>query len=275
MIEFIKMHGIAILALLISILVFILNRQSTKLNSYNQHGHYSIYLKKTNFIEKLFSFNFRVRISDSFSTNSINLDYTLKVKPLLGGISRAYLFDNITPQKNKGITRGITRTLPVIKNKDIKSFLHKQYAFKNTNTLSSSDWFPYFLVNGQKNKNENYFEKRLCRYHNYIEISDYSGNTEIWYISFSLLLSNLSADNNWSKCKKNSYFKYYKFEDYSIVSPRDIPANLNKTIDFDKDLTTIKDDFITGGFSKTNFNLQLYEMKEYRIFIDSLMKYIQ
>lgn len=69
------------------------------------------------------------------------------------------------------------------------------------------------------------YDSQLNRYHFYIEITDYCKNTEIWYMSFSLLLSNIKETSEWKKCTYYHGYEYYTFNDINIISPRDIPKN--------------------------------------------------
>lgn len=277
--EFLKENGIAIFSLCVAIVALSLNRKNSKLNSYDQHGSYIVFFQKETKIKRwLYGPQFCVKINNSSMLNVIAFDYNLKIKPLLGGIYRTHLFDDI--EKKDYI--GTTRTLPVVRTYKNKSKFPNKYAHQNMVNFSSTPIYSYFSVNGQFNKEESYFENRLCRYHKYIEITDYRGNTEIWYVSFSLHLSNLKEDRNWKKCNGNVAFKYYKFDELNIVSPRDIPANLNRALQFNKDISNISgsekswgesERFVELGFSSINSELLLYEMKEYILFLDNLQNY--
>ncbi|PGE10179.1 hypothetical protein COM54_15395 [Bacillus toyonensis] len=92
------------------------------------------------------------------------------------------------------------------------------------------------------------------------------------YTAFSLLLTNTpEANTNWKSCNKNIRFTHYRFDDFIIVSPRDITKNLNRALQFTKDLNQILDEinlfgsnsFIEQGHEHINYELQRYEMKEY------------
>lgn len=120
----------------------------------------------------------------------------------------------------------------------------------------------------------------LNRYHFYLEITDYCNNTEIWYISFSLLLSNFKDYNlEWKHCYDCYGYKYYAYDDVCIVSPKDIIMNFNRINGFDENLDDILDIDRNNGESKSLKNngyegvrskLQLYEMKKYHNFIKKL-----
>jgi hypothetical protein len=131
--------------------------------------------------------------------------------------------------------------------------------------------------------------KQFCshRYHRYIEITDYCGNTEIWYFSFLLCLSNLKEDTErergW-KCYRGTWggFKYYKFVGFVIISPKYFPKNLNKTITYKKSLSDItgieskfgeSEEFVKKGYYKIVQELKLYEIREYHEFLQRLDKY--
>ncbi|MGR3779130.1 hypothetical protein ACT1UG_26430 [Bacillus paramycoides] len=123
----------------------------------------------------------------------------------------------------------------------------------------------------------------MLRYHRYIEITDYNRNTEIWYTAFSLLLTNTPEENeNWKRSNKSVRFTHYKFDDFIIVSPRDIPKNLNAALQFKKDLKEISGEtdfyesknFMEHGHVHINDELQRFEMKEYINFLDKTKDYL-
>ncbi|WP_096271649.1 hypothetical protein [Paucisalibacillus globulus] len=278
--EFLKDHGIAIISLSVAIVALLLNKKNSKLNSYNQQGNYIVFFQKEGKIRRwLYGPQFSVKINNSIMSEVILFDYSLKIKPLLGGIYRAHLFDDI----NNEHYIGTIKTFPVIRPYKNRSKFSNKYAHQDMISFSTSPIYSYFSVNGKFINDEHYYEKRLCRYHRYIQITDYCGNTEVWFASFSLFLSNVKEDGDWKKCKENIRFKYYRFDDFNIVSPREIPPNLNATLQFNKDLSTISgienemgesERFIEQGYDKTNSELQLYEMKKYKSFLDNLHDYI-
>lgn len=278
--DFLREHGLAIFSLCVAIAALLLNRRASRLNSYSQRGNYLVFFQRERKMNRwLNGPSFSVKEYDSIHSNIIPLDYNLKIKPLLGGVYRAHLFEDL---ERKNYT-GTTKTLPVVRTYENRSRFPNKYAHQDMITFSSTPFYPYFSVNGKYNEEANYFEERLCRYHNYIEIIDYCGNTEIWYVSFSLHLSNVKHNKHWRECDIDSRFKYYRFNDFNIVSSRDIPANLNATLQFNKDLSTISGKvtntgssprFIKLGFDKINSELQLHEMKAYISFLNRLRHYI-
>ncbi|TSB45564.1 hypothetical protein [Alkalicoccobacillus porphyridii] len=272
-------HGIAIFSLLVAIIALFLNRKISKLNSYNQHGSYTVYFQKESKIKKwLYGPGFSVKTDNSISSSKLAFNYSLRIKPLLGGVYRSHIFNDL--ERTESI--GTTKTLPVVRTYKNKYKFPDKYAHQDIISFSSSPIYPYFSVNGTFDEEERKYEKRLCRYHRYIEITDYCGNTEIWYISFSLYLSNLEENRHWNKYNEDKNFMYYTFGDFNIVSPRDIRLNLNQTLRFNKDLSTIagsekswgeSERFIDIGYDKIDSELQLYEMKEYLLFRSSLKNY--
>lgn len=264
-------NSIALGSLIIAIIALLLNRKLSKLNSYSQKGNYIVYFQERNFVKKLLGhYSFQVKIDSSIFSEKINFDYDLKIGTMLGGIYRTQVFEDIGNHNYIGTDR----TKPVVRN--YKNKLPKKYASQEIYRFSSSPWFPYFSINGTYNEDKRYWNNRLTRYHRYIEITDYCGNTEIWYLSFSLILTNVEENSyGWKAFNNEKHFSYYKFDDFNIVSPQDIFKNLKRANLFDKDLKDISgesnsdqyNNLIKHGYNHINADLELFEMKEYINFI--------
>lgn len=285
--EFFKENLIAILSVIVtsfSVVVasiaLLLNKKISRINSYGLRGNYVVFFQKKNtIIRYLKGSSFCVKLFNSVTSETINFDYDLKIKPLIGGINRSQIFSDI--EKREYI--GTNRTFPVIRNHRNRNRFPKRYAHQNVVDFSSSPLYSYFSVNGKFNKDMRDYERRLARYHKYIEITDYCGNTEIWYISFSLYLSNVEEVGEWRRCDESIGFKQYKFADLNVVSPKDLLKNINAIEQFNKKLLDISgsdkdwgesERFMKVGYSQINSDLQLYEMKEYKFFLDKLRNYI-
>ncbi|MGE7975574.1 hypothetical protein ACQKOK_22220 [Bacillus cereus] len=277
---FLIKNGIAIVSLLIATITLFLNRRISRLNSYNQRGNYDVFYQEKNILKRyMFTSRISVKVDNSAYSEEIELDYDFKIVPLLGGVYRSQIFDDIGTREYIGIDR----TGPVVKKYKYKYKHPKKYANQNTLNFSSTAWYSYFSANGRFDEEKRKYEKKLLRYHRYIEITDYSGNTEIWYTAFSLLLTNTpEANTNWKKCNKNIRFTHYRFDDFIIVSPRDIPKNLNRALQFTKDLNQILDEinlfesktFIEKGHKYINYELQRFEMKEYIKLLNDTKDYL-
>jgi len=261
---------IAIVSLLVAIFAFYTSKKSAKLNSYNQRGAYEVLL-----LERKLNSNksFEVKIFNSILSETLPFDYKLIVHSQLGGIYRTMKFDVL----DKKTLIGIAKTLH--KKKKISVFHpFKKYAYNTNIHFDSSPLYPYATACVLNDASQNDF--MLSRYHFYLEITDYCNNTEIWYISFSLILSNEKEyDLKWKPCHNRYRYKYYAYDDICVVSPKDIIRNLDRIKTFDKSLNDIIDrDEYTGnskslineGYVKINSKLQLYEMKEYHNFIKKL-----
>ncbi|WP_142953898.1 hypothetical protein [Bacillus cereus] len=253
-----------------------MNRRISRLNSYNQRGNYNVFYQEKNILKRyMFTSRISVKVEDSASSKGIELDYDFKIVPLLGGVSRAQIFGDIGKQEYIGIDR----TGLVVKKYKYKH--PKKYANQINLNFSSKAWYSYLSANGKFDEEERKHEKKLLRYHRYIEIIDYCGNTEIRYTAFSLLLTNTpEANANWKRCNKNVGFTHYKFDDFIIVSPRDVPKNLNRASQFTKDLNQIlgKTDFYGSKnfieHEHINYELQRFEMKEYIKFLNDTKDYL-
>lgn len=277
MIEYLQKNVISIFSLIISIFVLLFSRKTAKLNSYNQKGCYNIFFIPLGFFAKLMKkYNFTVKISNSAYSKVIPFEHELIITPKIGGIYEAQMFSAFDDELSLGVNKTLTNIVP----KKEKHSLSKEYAYKSVTSFSSTPLYPYFSVSGKFGENACKCEKKLNRYHFYIQIADYCNNIEIWYISFSLLLSNLEDEQkSWRKCSYDTGYAYYTFDDINIVSPRDIPKNLNRSNRFKKCLEEIEgkeensldsSTLIKDGFDTMNQNLQLFEMKEYIAFLKNL-----
>ncbi|MBZ2406442.1 hypothetical protein [Liquorilactobacillus hordei] len=277
---------IAFFSFIIATISLFLTKNNSHLNSYSFRGKFSVYLKQNSKFKKFFtSSSFEVKIYNSIMSDTIPFEYTLQIVSMLGGIFRIHCFDCMDDIS----TLGVVKSLPIIKQKVKKNRFSKRYAYDNLISFSSDYFYSYFEALGKYNKEKNLRENKLNRYHNYIEITDFCGNTEIWYFSFSLYLSNLEKDLEyglWKTCYDSSaHFKYYRFSDFTIISPNDVAMNLNRVLNYEKDLSDIrggKEDFreskklIDKGYKKMEYDLQLYELKKYHEFLQKLgeCKYI-
>lgn len=272
-------NPISLLALIVSIVALYKNQKNGKLNSYNQKGCFYVSLLRKNLLQRLIkNYDITVKINNSIRSDSIPFNNRFIVGSYVGGISRAQIFSTYDDEQSISINK----THPEILNNRKAFKLSKKYANSNMYTFLSSPIFPYFSALGKYDEDRGVFERQLSRYHFYIELTDYCNNTEIWYVSFSLLLSNLEEDlktKKWKKCIYSDFYKYYTFDDINIVSPKDIPKNLNRANMFNKTLKQIenkpKDKFesmvlIEQGFDAINNDLSLYEMKMYIKFIKQL-----
>ena len=175
---------------------------------------------------------------------------------------------------------GISKTGPIILTTKPRDFSLKKYANKAEYYLSSKLLFPYAYATGKFDESTRKYDRQINRYHFYIEITDYCNNTQIWYMSFSLLLSNIKyPEYNWNKCTYCHYYEYYTFHDINIVSPKDISSNLDRIANSNKSLVEIIKEkensfdsvnLIEHGFEQLEYDFQLYEMKEYISFLKKL-----
>lgn len=264
---------ISTLSLVVALLAFRVNRNTSKLNSYNQKACYHVFLLKKGLLAHLKNkYDFNAKIYPSICSEVIPFDYSLCIRPYIGGIYRTQIFSTFDNE----YSLGINRTLPVILLAKPKGLSPKKYANKAEYYLSSTPLFPYAYATENTQKSD----RQLNRYHFYIEITDYCNNIEIWYMSFSLLLSNIKEENrNWNKCTYYHGYEYYTFNDINIISPRDIPKNLDRTNSFTKSIEEIvgkeensldSANLIEYGFDKMEYDFQLYEMKEYIAFLKRL-----
>lgn len=268
---------ISTFSLIVALLALKVNRETAKLNSYNQKACYHVFVMKKGLIAHLLKKHiFNVKIFPSISSEVIPFDYRLYIQPYIGGIYRAQIFSTFDDE----YVLGISKTGPTILTTKPKGFSLKKYANNLKYYLSSNLLFPYVYATSKFDENSQKSDNQLNRYHFYIEITDYCSNTEIWYMSFSLLLSNMNDPNyTWKKCTYYHGYDYFTFHDISIVSPNDIPKNFSRIENFNKSLDEIvgKEEntldsvnLIEHGFEKLEYDLQLYEMKEYILLIKKL-----
>lgn len=268
---------ISTLSLIVALLAFTVNRKTSKLNSYNQKACYNVFLIKKGLLAHLKNkYDFNAKIYPSICSEVIPFDYSLCIRPYIGGIYRTQIFSTFDNE----YSLGINRTLPVILLAKPKGLSPKKYANKAEYYLSSTPQFPYAYASGKFDENTRKSDRQLNRYHFYIEITDYCNNIEIWYMSFSLLLSNIKeGKGKWYKCTYYHGYEYYTFNDINIVSPKDIPKNLDRTNNFTKSIEEIVGkkensldsvNLIEHGVDKMEYDFQLYEMKEYIAFLKRL-----
>lgn len=280
MIEYLQKNpniATSVFSLIISIFALSFSRKTAKLNSYNQKGCYNIFfIPRGLFANLMKRYDFTVKIYNSVTSKVIPFDYNLVISPKIGGIYEAQMFSTFDDESSLGINK----TLPNILTEKVKHSLYKEYAYKSVTSFSSTPLYPYFSASGKFDENTCKCERQLNRYHFYIQITDYCNNIEIWYISFSLLLSNIKDDKkSWRKCNYDTGYSYYTFNDINIISPRDIPKNLNRANNFKKCLEEIEGKeensldsttLIKDGFDTMNRDLQLFEMKKYIAFLKNL-----
>lgn len=270
---------ISTLSLFVAFFALMINRKTARLNSYNQKACYHVFLVKKGLLQKTINkYDFNVKIYPSAISEIIPFDYSLCIRPYIGGIYRTQIFSDFDNQ----CTLGTAKTRPLILNKKPKGISPKKYANNEEYQFSSTPLFPYVYALGKFDEDSRKSDRQLNRYHFYIEITDYCNNTEIWYMSFSLLLSNIKeSEYNWKKCTYYHGYKYYTFNDINIVSPKDIFKNVDRISNFNKSLSEIVEkeenscdsiNLINDGFSKMEYDLQLYEMKEYITFLEKIKK---
>lgn len=274
---------IAFFSFVIAIKSLFLNKNNSRLNSYNFKGNFSVYFKKNSELKQLFvPPSFKVKINNSIMSSTIPFEYTLQIVATIGGVFRAHCFNSMDDSS----TLGVVKTLPIIKLKVKRKRFSKKYAHENVISFSSDYFYSYFEALGRYDEENDFRENKLNRYHNYIEITDYCGNTEIWYFSFSLHLSNLEEDfkyGEWKTCCDSfDQFRYYRFSDFTIMSPKDLPMNLKRVFKAEKNLSDIEEEendfseskrFIDKGYKEIEYDLQLYEIKEYHDFLQKLSEY--
>ncbi|HHJ1171845.1 TPA: hypothetical protein ACQFK9_000422 [Proteus mirabilis] len=275
---------ISIFSLIISILSLSLGKRNSRLASYNMRGNYKVYFRKENWKEKFVQApSFSMKIFNSITSDSIRFEYKLQITPITGGVSRVQLFDGL--EKNSRV--GINRTGPVIINKTWpKNKFPKKYAYESFHEFVSSPFFSYFTVHCKGINGIEHFGRTLNRYHQYLEITDFNGNTEIWYFAFSLYLSNLDVDHEpqrgWRKLKK-SCFKYYNFSEIVVFSPKDLIKNIKESLIQNKTLEEISgyysDNHYSERLAKEGFlpfdnDLQVYELREYLQFSKMIKEHV-
>lgn len=271
------------LSLIIAICAFWLSQRSARLASYNMRGNHHVLLVKTTRLRRyLYGPHFRVKIYNSVHSKTLDFDHALSITSLTGGIRRAQIFDALEERSPVGINKTLYYTPRSVR----RHSFPKKYAHQGELSFNSTPFFSYFSASGCGETDDKSLRK-LNRYHHYIEITDFCGNTEIWYFSFSLHLSNLEKDRitspDWKRCPaENDTYKYYRFADLTIVSPADVPKNLKRVMTPQQTLTDIRGSeeewlpsarLMTEGFEDMDNHLQLYEMREYYRFHKNLMSY--
>lgn len=269
---------VAIISMLIARRSLAQNKLSARLASYNARGSYDVFLTKDSRFKRCFGYaNHQVKIYSSVMSGTIDFDYEINVVAINGGIFRAQLFENI--EKREYI--GISTTGPELRTLIPKHSPPKEYANQGRISFYGTPLFPYFSALSGENDADDQDAIQLNRYHQYIEISDFCGNTEIWYLAFSLLLSNRERDVNktggWRAIAKNSTpYRCYRFSDVTIVSPKDLPKNLDAALTPQQTLQEIRgseeswqpsDRLRDSGWEDMSGKLKLYEMREYYRFI--------
>ncbi|WP_148241658.1 hypothetical protein [Enterobacter asburiae] len=270
---------VAILSLVVAIVSLVLNKRNSRLSSYNVRGSYAVVIKRKSWLKRyLFSPNFTVKIHDSVVSDVIDFDYQINVISLLGGIRRTQIFDDLEDREYIGINK----TVCVVDNLPNRKKFPLRYAHQDLFSFYSTPLFPYFSAMGKNSESDSPNDRLFNRYHRYIEITDFCGNTEIWYFSFSLYLSNLDEDFNgdskWRYCQRG-FYKYYQFADFTIVSPNDMPKNLKAALTPQKTFSEIRGGeeawqpselLMNKGFHRFDGELQLYELREYYLFLAKL-----
>lgn len=239
---------ISLFALCFSIKAYRHNVFNSRIQSYYQKASYRVFLVTLGFIDRFFGkVSFRVKIHNSIFSDSYLFPYKVCITPNIGGIARAQTFDLILT----GIPLGIDKTFPIVRNK-LKKFysLSRDYAHHDVLSFIDSEKYPYFNFTHEKLRS-------FGRYHFCIEITDFSNNTEIWYMAFSLVVNRNDKRNVIS----------YEFDDINIVSPKDMIKNLDRVLSFNKSLEDIEKE---KDFDTARYDLQLFEMKKYFLFLKRL-----
>lgn len=268
---------ISALSLLIACLAFLVNQKNSTLNSYAQKACYQVFFVKRNFLELFLNkYRFNIKIYPSIMSEVIPFNYTLRIRPYIGGIYRTQLFTSF----DDDFSLGTAKTGPILFETMPSKISLKKYANTSDHQLSTNVLFPYAYAVGKYDEKTRKSDNQLNRYHSYIEITDYCGNTEIWYMSFSLLLSNKKdTQYKWLKCTFYDGYDYYTYNNIAIVSPKDVLKNYNRTLKFNKSIDQIigktnnsleSKSLIENGFAKMEYDFQLYEMKEYINFLKKL-----
>ncbi|WP_312211821.1 hypothetical protein [Pseudescherichia sp.] len=270
--------AVAIVSLFVATRSLAQSKVSARLASYNARGSYDVFLTKDSQFKCCFgNANHQVKIYSSIMSGTIDFDYEINIIAINGGIYRAQLFENI--EKREFI--GISTTGPELRASIPTNSPPKKYANQGRVSFYGTPLFPYFSAASRENDTADEDAIQLNRYHQYIEITDFCGNTEIWYLAFSLHLSKLESDFNkadgWRALAKNSTpYKYYRFAAVTIVSPKDLPKNLDAALTPQQTLEEIRGSeeswqpstqLSDAGWEAMNNKLKLYEMQEYYRFI--------
>ncbi|WP_314419829.1 hypothetical protein [Pseudescherichia vulneris] len=270
--------AVALVSLFVATRSLAQSKLSARLASYNARGSYDVFLTKDSRFKRYFgNANHQVKIYSSLMSGTIDFDYEINIVAKNGGIYRAQLFENI--EKREYI--GIGTTGPALRPSIPKHSPPKQYANQGRVSFYGTPLFPYFSAAGREGDANEQDAIQLNRYHQYIEITDFCGNTEMWYLAFSLHLSNQEGDFNkahgWRALAKNSTpYKYYRFSDATIVSPKDLLKNLDAALTPQQTLEEIRGSeeswqpsaqLSEDGWEAMNNKLKLYEMREYYHFM--------
>ena len=270
--------AVAIVSLFVATRSLAQSKVSARLASYNARGSYDVFLTEESRFKRYFGdANHQVKIYSSIMSGTIDFDYEINIVAINGGIFRAQLFENI--EKHEFI--GISTTGPELRASIPKHSPPKKYANQGRVSFYGTPLFPYFSASGREDDADDQDAIQLNRYHQYIEITDFCGNTEIWYLAFSLHLSSLESDFNkadgWRALAKNSTpYKYYRFAAVTIVSPKDLPKNLDAALTPQQTLQEIRGSeeswqpsaqLSDAGWEAMNNKLKLFEMQEYYRFI--------
>jgi hypothetical protein len=288
MLDLIKENSVlvSIISLCVAALSLTLNKKTSRMTSYNSRGNYIVYFSKIAGLKKFFTASgFSVKIYNSALSDIIELDHKIHITPLLGGIRRAQIFDGLDNRNNLGISKTI---YPAFK-RARKIKFPRRYAHDDLYSFNSSPFFAYFSASGKHAVSANPVDRKLNRYHSYIEITDYSGHSEIWYFSFSLHLSNLDTDfvksANWKRFRADelSPFKYYRFADFTVLAPVDLYKNLATALTPQIPLSEIRgcneehensDRLMQSGYESLEYELQQYELREYYSFLSKIKQHL-
>lgn len=270
--------AVAMISLFVATRSLAQSKLSARLASYNARGSYDVFLTKDSRFKRYFgNANHQVKIYSSVMSGTIDFDYEINIVAINGGIYRAQLFENI----GKREYIGIGTTGPELRTSIPKHSPPKEYANQGRVSFYGTPLFPYFSAAGRESDTDDEDAIQLNRYHQYIEITDFCGNTEMWYLAFSLHLSNREKDFNkaegWRVLDKDGTpYKYYRFAAVTIVSPKDLPKNLDAALTPQQTLEEIRGSEASwqpsaplseDGWEAMNNKLKLYEMREYYRFI--------
>lgn len=264
---------VAFLSFLIAVFALFYSQKNAKINSYSQKASNRVLLIKS----KDKHGGFSVKLFNSVMSDVVPFDYNLVVYSKIGGISSC----NVFPEIEDSMPLGISKDISNVKRFNPILLPFWKYAFNQKLKFEASPFFPYCTLNGEFLNNDT-VKYILNRYHFYIEITDYCHSTEIWYVSFSLLATNVKfGELNWKKYDGNYDFKYFAFDEICVVSPKDLIRNINRLEKYNKNLSQIDNrdsntgislNLINNGLEKTQCDLELYEMKIYNEFLNKLNK---
>lgn len=243
---------VSVLAIFISALALKFNKKSAKEASFYKKGSYNVFFRG-----RLFQ-TLRIKIYSGLISDYIDTGFNIQIVPKTGGFHRVIMFDGL----NINSIIGISENKLISKKLETRKEFRK-YAYQYTTFFISSSIFPYFEKDWKlKNK-----EVGLRRYNKYIEITDFLGNSEIWYFSFSLILSTKKDKNyRWKKHRgKLNKDMYYRISDYIIFSPKDLIENINFISEnYNLKLSSLESEFDEEcDLEKISRELKLYEINEY------------